>query len=60
MLFLHIGLLHGKTHEDGVCTFFTTAPNNADLRQDLAVEYVSCEPMGHARELFDEEYEPEE
>ena len=59
MLFLHIGLLHGKTHEDGVCTFFTTASNNADLRQDLAVEYVSCEPTGNACEMVDED-EPEE
>ena len=34
-----------------------TAPNyKADLRQGVAVEYVSCEPTESARELFDEEY----
>ena len=32
----------------------------ADLRQGVAVEYVSCEPTESARELFDEEYEPVE
>ena len=34
-----------------------SAPNyKADLRQGVAVEYVSCEPSITARELFDEEY----
>ena len=34
-----------------------SAPNyKADLRQGVAVEYVSCEPTESARELFDEEY----
>ena len=34
-----------------------TAPNyKADMRQGVAVEYVSCEPTESARELFDEEY----
>ena len=34
-----------------------TAPNyKADLRQGVAVEYVSCEPTESAHELFDEEY----
>ena len=38
-----------------------SAPNyKADLRQGVAVEYVSCEPMESARELFDEECEPVE
>ena len=38
-----------------------SAPNyKADLRQGVAVEYVSCEPTESARELFDEEYEPVE
>ena len=38
-----------------------SAPNyKADLRQGVAVEYVSCEPTGNARELFDEDYEPVE
>ena len=38
-----------------------SAPNyKADLRQGVAVEYVSCEPTECARELFDEECEPEE
>jgi len=38
-----------------------TAPNyRADLRQGVAVEYVSCEPTQGAHELFDEEYEPVE
>ncbi len=32
----------------------------ADLRQGMAVEYVSCEPTESARELFDEDYEPVE
>ena len=35
----------------------------ADLRQGVAVEYVSCEPMGNACEMVDEEgeeYEPVE
>lgn len=37
-----------------------SAPNyKADLRQGVAVEYVSCEPTESARELFDEEYEAE-
>jgi len=37
------------------------APNyKADLRQGVAVEYVSCEPTESARELFDEEYAPVE
>ena len=35
-----------------------TAPNyKADLRQGVAVEYVSCEPTESARELFDEDFE---
>ena len=34
------------------------APNyKADLRQGVAVEYVSCEPTDSARELFDEDCE---
>ena len=38
-----------------------SAPNyTADLRQGVAVEYVSCEPTPAARELFDEDTEPEE
>lgn len=38
-----------------------TAPNyKADLRQGVAVEYVSCEPTESARELFDEDCEPVE
>ena len=38
-----------------------SAPNyKADLRQGVAVEYVSCEPTESARELFDEECEPVE
>ena len=41
-----------------------TAPNcKADLRQGVAVEYVSCEPTGNACEMVDEEdedYEPVE
>ena len=38
-----------------------SAPNYiADLRQGVAVEYVSCEPTPAARELFDEDAEPEE
>ena len=38
-----------------------SAPNyTADLRQGVAVEYVSCEPSITARELFDEDTEPEE
>ena len=38
-----------------------SAPNyTADLRQGVAVEYVSCEPTPVARELFDEDGEPEE
>ena len=38
-----------------------SAPNyTADLRQGVAVEYVSCEPTPAARELFDEDAEPEE
>ena len=38
-----------------------SAPNyTADLRQGVAVEYVSCEPTPSARELFDEDAEPEE
>ena len=38
-----------------------SAPNyRADLRQGVAVEYVSCEPTVNAQELFDEEYEPVE
>ncbi len=33
-----------------------SAPNyKADLRQGVAVEYVSCEPTESARELFDED-----
>ena len=32
----------------------------ADLRQGVAVEYVSCEPTDSARELFDEDCEPVE
>ena len=37
-----------------------STPNyKADLRQGVAVEYVSCEPTESARELFDEEYEAE-
>lgn len=32
----------------------------ADLRQGVAVEYVSCEPTVSAQELFDEDYEPVE
>lgn len=36
-----------------------SAPNyKADLRQGVAVEYVSCEPTDSARELFDEDCEP--
>ena len=36
-------------------------PNyKADLRQGVAVEYVSCEPTESARELFDEDCEPVE
>ena len=34
--------------------------NKADLRQGVAVEYVSCEPTESAGELFDEDYEPVE
>ena len=35
-----------------------SAPNyKADLRQGVAVEYVSCEPTESARELFDEDGE---
>ena len=35
-----------------------SAPNyKADLRQGVAVEYVSCEPTESARELFDEDCE---
>ena len=35
-----------------------TAPNyKADLRQGMAVEYISCEPTESARELFDENCE---
>ena len=41
-----------------------SAPNyRADLRQGVAVEYVSCEPSGNACEMADEEdedYEPVE
>ena len=38
-----------------------SAPNyKADLRQGVAVEYVSCEPTESARELFDEDCEPVE
>ena len=38
-----------------------SAPNyKADLRQGVAVEYVSCEPSESARELSVEEYEPVE
>ena len=38
-----------------------SAPNyKADLRQGVAVEYVSCEPTESARELFDEDYDPVE
>ena len=38
-----------------------TAPNyKGDLRQGVAVEYVSCEPTESARELFDEDCEPVE
>ena len=38
-----------------------SAPNyTADLRQDVAVEYVTCEPSISARELFDEDADPEE
>ena len=38
-----------------------SAPNyTADLRQGVAVEYVSCEPSDSMKELFPEEYEPEE
>ena len=38
-----------------------SAPNyKADLRQGVAVEYVSCEPTDSARELFDEDCEPVE
>ena len=41
-----------------------SAPNcKADLRQRVAVEYVSCEPTGNACEIVDEEdedYEPVE
>ena len=41
-----------------------SAPNyKADLRQGVAVEYVSCEPTGNACEIVDEEgedYEPVE
>ena len=29
------------------------------MRQGMAVEYVSCEPTESARELFDEDCEPE-
>jgi len=32
----------------------------ADLRQGVAVAYVSCEPTESARELFDEDCEPVE
>lgn len=36
-----------------------SAPNyRADLRQGVAVEYVSCEPTESARELFDEGCDP--
>ena len=35
-----------------------SAPNyKSDLRQGVAVEYVSCEPTDSARELFDEDCE---
>ena len=38
-----------------------SAPNyKADLRQGVAVEYVSCEPSESARELFAEDCEPVE
>ena len=38
-----------------------SAPNyRADLRQGVAVEYVSCEPSITARELFGEETAPAE
>ena len=38
-----------------------SAPNyRADLRQGVAMEYVSCKPAESAHELFDEEYEPVE
>ena len=38
-----------------------SAPNyTADLRQGVAVEYVSCEPTPAARELFKEDAEQEE
>ena len=38
-----------------------SAPNyKADLRQGVAVEYVSCEPTVSAEELFDEDCEPVE
>ncbi|MBQ3901166.1 MAG: hypothetical protein II736_05525, partial [Clostridia bacterium] len=38
-----------------------SAPNyKADLRQGVAVEYVSCEPTESARELFDEDCDPVE
>ena len=33
---------------------------HADLRQGVAVEYVSCEPTEGWKELFSEGYEPEE
>ena len=32
----------------------------ANLRQGVAVEYVSCEPTESARELFEEDCEPVE
>ncbi|MBE6990785.1 MAG: DUF4368 domain-containing protein, partial [Ruminococcaceae bacterium] len=38
-----------------------SAPNyKADLRQGVAVEYVSCEPTGNACEMVDEDCEPVE
>ena len=38
-----------------------SAPNyKADLRQGVAVAYVSCEPTESERELFDEDCEPGE
>lgn len=38
-----------------------SAPNfKADLRQGVAVEYVSCEPTGNACEMMNDEDEPVE